>query len=56
LVDGTLTNQVSTGVVTTHTTSFNLSGIRTSFIASNPQARQDESDLSSGAAGGGGGN
>jgi hypothetical protein len=55
LIPGAITNQTSTGVVTTHTTSFNLSGIRTSFIASNPQARQDELELSSGGAGGGGG-
>lgn len=55
---GTVTNQVSTGIVTTHSTPFSLSGIRTSFLSSNPAARRDELRLnpSGGAGGGGGGN
>jgi len=56
--DGTITNQVSTGLVTTHSTPFQVSGIRTSFNSSNPAARQDELRLTSGGGvgGAGGGN
>ena len=53
---GTITNQVSSAVVSTETTPFNITGIRTSFLASNPKARQDELTLSGGATGSGGGN
>ena len=52
----TITNQVSTGVVTTHSTPFTLSGIRTSFNSSNPTATQDASAASGGGTGGTGGN
>ncbi len=49
---GTVTNQVSSAVVTTESTPFNITGIRTSFLSSNPKARQDELTFSSESGGG----
>jgi len=37
---GTVTNEVITGQITTETTAFSLSGIRTSFTSSNPALQQ----------------
>lgn len=53
---GTITNQVSTGIVTTESTPFTISGIRTSLFSTSPQSRQDEREFSQGAAGANGGN
>lgn len=46
----TVTNETAAGLVTTASSTFSISGIRTSLFASNPQAQQDASQL-----GGGGG-
>lgn len=53
---GTITNQVSTGFVTTESTPFTISGIRTSLFSTSPQSRQDEREFSQGSAGANGGN
>jgi hypothetical protein len=51
---GVVTNEVVSGQYTTDSTCFNVSGIRTSFLSSNPAARQDEQTFSAGAGAGGG--
>lgn len=50
--EGTITNQTSTGLVTTHSTPFTLSGIRTSFNSSSPTATQDANAADGGGGGG----
>jgi len=42
---GTVTSETMTGQVTTHSTPFNISGIRTSFIANNPSSLLDAIEL-----------
>lgn len=45
-----VTNEIASGVVETSSSPFSLSGIRTSFFSSNPQARLDQSGVGGGAA------
>jgi len=42
---GSRTNEIVTGIYETHSTSFHLSGIRTSFFANNPAAISDQATL-----------
>lgn len=51
--DGTITNEVVSGIVRTESTAFQISGIRTSFLANNPAALADQQALSGGGGGGG---
>jgi len=46
--DGTITNEVVSGLVTTESTAFQISGIRTSFSANNPAGLQDQQTFSTG--------
>lgn len=52
---GSQTNEIVTGIYETHSSSFQVSGIRTSLFANNPAAQLDQLTLSGGAGGGGGG-
>lgn len=51
---GVVTNEIVSGQYTTASSSFHVSGIRTSFFSSNPAARQDDLNFSAGTGGGGG--
>ncbi len=44
----TVTNEIASGLVTTISSPFSLSGIRTSLLASNPQAQQDALQFNAG--------
>ncbi len=48
---GTITNQVSTGIVTTETTPFKVKGTRTSYLFRNPQGDADAAAASTGTTG-----
>jgi len=48
---GTITNEVITGKIETHSTSFHVKGIRTSQFSSNPSAQRDAIELSAGGGG-----
>lgn len=48
---GVVTNEIVSGQYTTDSSPFDVSGIRTSFLSSNPAARQDELTLSPGTGG-----